>query len=126
MKRSLIWTEGNEAGWSCSNCQWKFVLPPLLSGEKAMGTYDRLAAARFHEHTCEPAATDVAVTTKNNASTSFADRARMLIMRGYKPKDAVELVLQEMAVEFGNNAELVEKARTDADEFLSRIRQGLI
>ena len=87
MKRSLIWTEGNEAGWSCSNCQWRFVLPPLLSGEKAMGTYDRLAAARFHEHSMRTCRDRFWQSQQNTTpDTFFVDRARMLIMRGYKPK----------------------------------------
>ncbi|MGA2920212.1 MAG: hypothetical protein ABSE28_03845 [Candidatus Sulfotelmatobacter sp.] len=126
MKRSLIWTEGNATGWSCSNWQWRFVLPTQLSGEKAIGTYDRLAAAKFHEHTCEPPVTGSATATKHDANSSFIDRARMLILRGYKPKDAVELVLQEMAIEWGSHSETMEKVRAAAEEFLSRIRLGLI
>ena len=126
MKRSLIWTEGNAIGWSCSNCQWRFVLTTQLSGEKAVGTNDRLAAARFHEHTCEPPVTGSATATKRDANSSFIDRARMLILRGYKPKHAVELVLQEMAIELGSHSETMEKERAAAEEFLSRIRLGLI
>jgi hypothetical protein len=37
------------------------------------------------------------------ADTAFADRARLLIKRGYSPKVAVELVLHEMEFEQGNN-----------------------
>lgn len=126
MQRSLIWREGNAAGWSCSNCPWRFVLPTRLSGEKAIGTYDRLAAAKFHEHRCEPVESDSATATKQDANALFIERARMLMMRGYKPKDAVELILQEMAIELGSHAETMEKARADAEEFLSRIHLGLI
>jgi hypothetical protein len=50
----------------------------------------------------------------------------MLIKRGYTPKVAVELVLHEMEFEQGKNSKRMEKARTDADDFLRRARQGLI
>jgi hypothetical protein len=47
-------------------------------------------------------------------------------MRGLKPKDAVEIMLQEIALERGNNPKAMDKARADADEFLRRIREGRI
>jgi hypothetical protein len=47
-------------------------------------------------------------------------------MRGLKPKDAVEILLQEVALERGNNPKAMEKARADADEFLRRIREDRI
>jgi hypothetical protein len=50
----------------------------------------------------------------------------VLIKRGYKPKVAVELVLHEMAIEQGNNPRTMEKARADAEDFLLRVRKGLI
>jgi hypothetical protein len=50
----------------------------------------------------------------------------MLIKRGYKPKVAVELVLHEMEFEQGNDTRLIEKARADAEDFLLRVRKGLI
>jgi len=64
--------------------------------------------------------------TPRAADNAFADRARMLIRRGYTPKVAVELVLHEMEFEQGNNSKTVEKARVDAEEFLMRARRGLI
>jgi hypothetical protein len=54
------------------------------------------------------------------------ERLRKLVMRGLKPKDAVEIMLQEVALERGNNPKAMEKARVDADEFLRRIREGRI
>lgn len=127
MERSLIWIEGDAAGWSCSNCGWRFVVPTLLSGEEeAMAAYDRLAAAKFREHQCEAEVSVPAAHKKPDTGTAFANRARILIMRGFKPKDAVELVLHEVATESGGNAKLIEKSRADAEEFLSKIRQGLI
>jgi hypothetical protein len=47
-------------------------------------------------------------------------------MRGLKPKDAVEIMLQEVALERGKNPRAMEQARADADEFLRRIREGRI
>jgi len=60
------------------------------------------------------------------ADTAFADRARMLIQKGYTPKVAVELVLHEMEFEQGNNSNAMEKVRADAEEFLRKTRRGLI
>jgi hypothetical protein len=62
---------------------------------------------------------------RQTADNVFADRARMLIRRGYTPKIAVELVLHEMEFEQGSNSRTMEKARADAEAFLIRARQGL-
>ena len=127
MERSLIWIEGAENGWSCSNCSWKYLVPTLLSGEEAMGAYDRLAAAKFREHECEAQTTPpVKQIPKQDAGTGFADRARALIKRGYRPKVAVELALQEIEMEFGHKPTAMDKARADAEEFLSKVSKGLI
>jgi hypothetical protein len=115
-------------GWACSNCRWRFPVPTLLSGEEAKGAYDRLAAAKFRQHTCD-AATGFSTTTpeaKRNVDSAFTERARTLIKRGYKPKVAVELVLQETEIEHGNDPKFMEKARADAEDFLQRVRTGLI
>ena len=50
----------------------------------------------------------------------------MLVMRGIKPKDAVEIMFEEVALERGKNPKAMEKARADAEEFLRRIREGHI
>jgi hypothetical protein len=50
----------------------------------------------------------------------------MLIKRGYKPKVAVELVLYEMEIEHGRDRTYMEKTRADAEDFLMRVRKGLI
>ena len=128
MERALIWVGGDAKGWACSNCQWKFPVPTLLSGEDAKGAYDRLAAAKFREHTCEVGSRLFAVEpeTKPEAGGSFAERARMLIKRGYTPKVAAELVLHEMEFEHGSNSTTMAKARADAEDFLQKIRKGLI
>jgi hypothetical protein len=120
--------ESDLNGWACSNCLWRFHVPTLLSGEEAKGAYDRLAAAKFRQHTCE-AATGLSASTpeaKRNIDTAFIERARTLIKRGYKPKVALELVLQETEIEHGNDPKFMEKARADAEDFLQRVRTGLI
>jgi len=128
MERTLLWIDGNASGWACSVCQWRFLVPTLLSGQEAREAYDRLAAAKFQEHTCETQTGLPAATQKVNlrGNTSLAERARMFIKRGYKPKDAVGLVLQEMEFEHGNDPRIMEKARADAEDFLQKVRRGLI
>jgi len=124
MGRSLIWVQGNvDAGWACSSCPWRFPVPTLL-GEDAKDAYDRLAAAKFREHTCQAQAGPAAPNP--SSGPTFADRARRLIKGGYKPKDAVEVVLQEIALEHRHEPNVMNKAREDADDFLLKIRKGLI
>jgi hypothetical protein len=128
MVRFLIWTEGDANGWACSNCRWRFPVPTLLSGGEAKDAYDRLAAMKFREHKCE-AKSDLSAAKQErkwDASTAFAERARMLIKRGYTPKVAVELVLHETEIEHRNDSRMMEKAHADAEDFLLRIRKGLI
>ena len=129
MERSLIWIEGDAEGWACSNCRWSFPVPTLLSGKEAVAAYDRLAAVKFREHKCEAETSLSAAkqeTKRSAAATAFAERARMLIKRGYTPKVAVELVLQETEVEHGNDPRIMERARADGEDFLQRARKGLI
>ena len=57
---------------------------------------------------------------------SLSDRARDLIRHGYTPKVAVELALQEVEIEHGPASSAAEKARADADDFLQKLRRGLI
>jgi hypothetical protein len=93
-----------------------------------IGAYGRPANVSFREHRHE-AGTRLSAQQEEaprDADSAFADRARMLIKRGYTPKVAVELVLHEMEFEQGKNSKRMEKARTDADDFLRRARQGLI
>ena len=128
MERLLIWTEGDANGWACSNCQWRFPIPTLLSGEEAIGAYNRLAALKFREHKCEATGGLSAASQepKWDAGNAFVQRARMLIKRGYTPKVAVELVLHEMEFEHGNDSRMMEKARAEAEDFLLRVGKGLI
>ena|SRR5271157_1530003 len=128
MVRFLIWTEGDANGWACSNCRWRFPVPTLLSGEEAKGAHDRLAALKFSEHKCEVETSLSAAKqeTKGDAGTAFVERARLLIKRGYTPKVAVDLVLHEMEFEHGNDSRMIKDARADAEDFLLRVRKGLI
>jgi hypothetical protein len=96
----------------------------LLAGKDARDAYDRLASAKFREHTCESQA--AAHTIRPATGPTFADRASTLIRRGYKPKDAVEVVMQEIALESRNNATIMQKAREEADDFLLKLRKQLI
>jgi len=128
MVRLLIWIESDTEGWACSNCRWSFPVPTLLSGKEAVAAYDRLAAGKFREHKCEAATSPSAAIqeTKRAADTPFVERARTLVKRGYTPKVAVELVLQETEVKHGNDPRIMEKARADGEDFLLRARKGLI
>jgi hypothetical protein len=52
--------------------------------------------------------------------------ARALIKRGYTPKIAVDLVLHELESEYGSHSRKMDQARTDAEDFLRRLSQGLL
>jgi hypothetical protein len=122
MARWITWiAEQDRRGWACSQCGWEYPLPSLLSDPEAKSAYDRLARAKFDEHECA-AHPKMAAPAEED---SFSTRARKLISRGYKPKDAVELVLQEIMLEYRNEPKKVEKARADAQAFLNHLRKGL-
>ena len=125
--RALVWTEDpNNAGWSCSVCPWKFPVPTFLSDTEARSAYDRLAKARFHEHICEGAPAPLPPITDTSKEPPFTDRVRKLLKVGYKPKDAVEIALQDVALEHRNDPKMMTKARAEADDFLRKVREGLI
>ena len=56
----------------------------------------------------------------------FAARIRKLISQGFKPKDAVELMLQEVALEHRGESKVIEKAKSDGEDFLRRMKAGVI
>ena len=127
MGRSLIWIEDDhDKGWACSYCQWRFPIPTLLSDPEAKSAYDRLATTKFREHKCATPVAPASQVPSRETDPAFEERARALITRGYKPKDAVDIVLQDLALEYFTDSRRMEKARAAAEEFLRRVRTGLI
>ena len=123
MGRWLTWVSHQRlTGWACSQCGWTFPVPSMLTDQEAKSAYDRLAASKFQEHICalhgEPAVL--------SDSESFAARARKLVTRGFKPKDAAQITLQEITFENRNDATAAKKAQIDAEDFLRRVKDGLI
>ncbi len=122
--RELIWTvDRNFQGWSCSQCEWNSPLPTLLNDPEAKTAFDRLAAAKFRDHKCADHLSRLAPAA---AADSFTARIKKMVAHGFKPKDAVELFLQEAALEFRNQPQLLAQAKSEADDFLRRLRAGLI
>ena len=122
MARQLSWVDdGKFEGWTCSECAWTYAIPELLADPEAKNAYDRLASASFAKHVCEALPKKQKLVEEGNM-----DRLRELVMRGMKPKDAVEIMLQEVALECRGHSQTMKKARADADEFLRRIRDGRI
>lgn len=127
MARSLIWIEDDQSkGWACSYCQWRFPVPTLLSDPEAKVAYDRLAAAKFRDHKCEASVPAAKPAFLDQSDSMFEERARTLVTRGYKPKDAVDIVLQDLALEYLSDSRRMEKARAAAEEFLRKVRKGII
>jgi hypothetical protein len=122
--RALIWTSNHSFhGWTCSQCEWNSALPTLLNDPVAKTAYDRLAAAKFKDHKC---ADHLSRLGSADDADSFTPRIRKLVTQGFKPKDAVELFLQEVALEYRNQPKVLAQAKTDAEDFLRRVRAGLI
>ena len=126
MTPSLIWIDDpDNNAWACSGCAWKYPVPTFLSDPEAKQAYDRLAAAKFNEHVCElPAARrEIEDTSKE---LTFIKRVTKLLKVGYKPKDAVDIALDEIALEPRNDPKVMAQARVDAQDFLQRVREGRI
>ena len=123
MAKYLTWVSDHRLqGWSCSQCSWTCPAPSLLSDKEARAAFDRLAAQKFQEHDC--------ASHGNRASAmeedSFAERARKLVIRGFKPKDAAEITLQEIVFESRNDPGIAARAAADAEDFMRRVKDGLI
>jgi hypothetical protein len=95
----------------------------LLSDADARTAYDRLASAKFKEHKC---ADHLARLGQIEDEESFTARIRKLISQGFKPKDAVELFLQEAALEYRGDPKTLAKAKAEGEDFLRRLRAGLL
>ena len=123
MARWLTWVSDRKlTGWTCSQCGWTFPVPALLTDPEAKNAYDRLANTKFQEHDCA----EHGPRLNMGAEESFAERARRLVVRGFKPKDAVDIVLQEITLEYRSDTGKMAKAREDAEDFLRRVKSGLI
>lgn len=122
--REIIWTSHHTfQGWTCSQCEWNYPLPTLLTDADARSAYDRLASAKFREHTC---AQHVARVGQVVDEVSFTARIKKLISQGFKPKDAVELLLQEVALEYRNDPKTLARAKAEGEDFLRRMKAGLL
>ena len=123
MSRWLTWISDQRfKGWACAQCEWSFPTPALLTDPEAKSAYDRLAAVKFREHDCSH------YNQRGSAplSEGFAERARKLVVRGFKPKDAAEITIQEILLEHRSEPGAAERARSDAEDFLRRVKDGLI
>jgi len=121
--RELLWViDRTFQGWTCSQCEWDDPVPTLLNDPEAKTAYDRLAAAKFRQHNCA----DHAMRLPGTGVESFTTRIRKLVAHGFKPKDAVELVLQEVAIENPGQPKILAQAKAEGEDFLRRLRAGLI
>jgi hypothetical protein len=123
MGRWLTWVSHQRlTGWACSQCGWTFPVPAMLTDKEAKSAYDRLAASKFQDHDCSVHGEPAVLVD----SESFAARARKLVTRGFKPKDAAQITLQEITFENRNDPKAASKAQADAEDFLRRVKDGLI
>ncbi len=122
-ERESIWTTNRSfQGWTCSQCEWNYPLPALLSDPEAKTAYDRLAASKFRDHKCSEHHSRLS----GENDDTFTARIRKLIAQGFKPKDAVDLMLQEAELEFRNQPRTLAQAKTEGEDFLRRLRAGVI
>lgn len=126
MTPTLIWNDDPQnGGWACSNCSWKYPVPTFLSDPEAKRAYDRLAAAQFRDHICDSPLPSRTVEDTSN-EPSFDSRVMKLIKVGYKPKDAVDIALDEIGLEHRNDPKVMAAARNAAQVFLQKVREGRI
>ena len=120
MARALTWVSDQRlTGWTCSRCGRTFPLPSLLKDPEAKKAYDRLASAKFQRHDC---ATHQPVASLN--PESFIARAKGLVMRGFKPKDAAEIAASEIMFENDHDPDIARKVQIEAQDFLRRVKEG--
>jgi hypothetical protein len=126
MPPTLVWIDDpQDNGWACSNCPWKYPVPTFLTDPEAKLAYDRLAATKFREHVCEVPAAHKEIEDTSTAPT-FTRRVMKLLKVGYKPKDAVQIAIDEIGLEHRNDPKVMAQARADAQEFLQKVRDGRI
>jgi hypothetical protein len=123
MARSMMWVvDPDFHGWICSDCEWNSAIPTLLEDPEARSAFDRLASGKFRGHNCP----DYPKRNISSRAASLTERMRVLVKRGYKPKDAADLVLQEISLEFRQQTGILKQAQDEAQEFLRRVRDGII
>src|SRR5882757_7549226 len=116
MPPTLVWIDDpQDNGWACSSCSWKYPVPTFLSDPEAKLAYDRLAGSKFREHACQARPQEIEDTS---TEPTFTKRVMKLLKVGYKPKDAVEIALDEVALEHRNDPQVMAQARLDAKDFL--------
>jgi hypothetical protein len=126
MTQKLIWIDDpDNNAWACSGCAWKYPVPTFLSDPEAKQAYDRLAASKFAEHVCELPAAHREIED-NSTEPTFTRRVMKLLKVGYKPKDAVQIALDEVALEHRNDPQVMAQSRVDAQDFMQRVREGRI
>jgi hypothetical protein len=119
----MIWiTALDFRGWACSECEWNCPVPTLLTDPEAKSAYDRLSSAKFRGHDCAEHFPQM----RSADPPSIRERMRRLVVRGYKPKDAIEIVLQEVRMEYRDAPKAVESAKAEAEDFLRQVREGLV
>ena len=120
--REMLWVvDRNFQGWTCSQCEWSEAVPTLLNDPDAKTAFDRLAGGKFRAHNCSDHLARLVPVAEG-----FTTRIRKMVSHGFKPKDAVELFLQEVALEYRNQPAVLAQAKTAAEDFLRRLRAGLI
>lgn len=121
--RTFVWvSERSFRGWTCSVCEWNEATPTLLTDPDAKTAFDRLALGKFRDHSCDNFPMRLIPADPNSVTA----RLRKLVSKGFKPKDAVELVLQEIALEHGHDLRMLTQAEEDGEDFLRRVRAGII
>jgi hypothetical protein len=121
--RDLLWSvQRSFQGWTCSQCEWNEPVPTLLADPDAKTAYDRIAISKFRKHSCA----DYPIRLPSSGIETFTSRIRKLVSKGFKPKDAVELILQEVSMESPGQPKVLEQARQEGEDFLRRLRAGLI
>jgi hypothetical protein len=57
---------------------------------------------------------------------SFINRTKGLVMRGFAPKDAAEIAAREIMFENDHDPDIARKVQREAQDFLRRVKEGLI
>jgi len=57
---------------------------------------------------------------------SFIARAKGLVKRGFKPKDAADITAREIMFENHDDPDIARKVQIEAQGFLRRVKEGLI